>query len=44
MSTLSEGSTHASRELNDSMYLKTGDPGLQGGGTYTGTATEGTLQ
>jgi len=44
MSGLGEGNTHASRELNDGMYLKTGDPGLEGGGTYTGTVTEGTLQ
>jgi len=44
MSGLGEGNTHASRELNGGMYLKTGDPGLEGGGTYTGTATEGTLQ
>ena len=44
MSGFGEGNTHASRELNGRMYLKTGDPGLEGGGTYTGTATKGTLQ
>ena len=44
MSAIGEGQTQASRELTGGMYLKTGDPGLQGGGTYTGTATEGTLQ
>ena len=44
MSALGEGQTHASRELAGGMYLKTGDPGLQGGGTYSGgTETEGTL-
>jgi len=44
MSGLCEGQTYASRELTGGMYLKTGDPGLEGGGTYTGTVTEGTLQ
>ena len=36
MSGLGEGQQHAMRSMSDSMYLKTGDPGNQGGGTYTG--------
>ena len=44
MSGISEGQTHASRELGSGMYLKTGDPGMGGGGTYTNTGNETTLQ
>ena len=44
MSGLGEGQTHASREMGGGMYLKTGDPGMGGGGTYTGTGNETTLQ
>ena len=36
MSGIGEGQQHAMRSMSDSMYLKTGDPGNQGGGTYTG--------
>ena len=35
MSGLNEGSTHALRSISDAMYLKTGDAGYKGGGTYT---------
>jgi len=44
MSSLGEGQTHANRESTNAMYLKSGDPGLNGGGTYTGTDTEPSLQ
>jgi len=44
MSSLGEGQTHANRESSNAMYLKSGDPGLNGGGTYTGTNTEPSLQ
>lgn len=43
MSALGEGSTHALRSANEAEYLKTGNPGMVGGGTYTGTSTEPTL-
>jgi len=44
MSSIGEGQTQSSRELSGGMYLKTGDPGLTGGGTYSGgTETEGTM-
>ena len=38
------GQTHANRSSTDNMYLKTGDPGLMGGGTITGTNTQPTLE
>ena len=44
MSSIGEGQTHANRESSNAMYLKTGDPGLNGGGTYNGTDTEPSLQ
>ena len=44
MAALGEGTTHANREMADSMYLKTGDPGMGGGGTYTGYNTQPTLE
>ena len=37
------GQPHANRSMAHNMYLKDGDPGLQGGGTLTGTNTEPTL-
>ena len=44
MTSLGEGQTQANREISHSMYLKTGDPGPQGGGTYTGESNENTLK
>lgn len=44
MAALGEGTTQANRELADSMYLKTGDPGPNGGGTYTGSNTQPSLE
>lgn len=43
MSGIAEGSTHALRSATDAEYLKTGNPGMVGGGTYTGTSTEPSL-
>ena len=37
------GQPHAQREMTHNTYLKSGDPGYQGGGTYTGNNTEPTL-
>ena len=41
---MGEGQTQANREISHSMYLKTGDPGPQGGGTYTGESNENVLK
>lgn len=38
MSGIGEGQPHAMRSMADPMYLKTGDPGYKGGGTYSGGA------
>ena len=45
MSGLGVGQPHEMRSMADPMYLKTGDPGYKGGGTYSGGAgdTEGIL-
>ena len=44
MSGIGEGQPHAMRSMADPMYLKTGDPGLAGGGTLTSTNTQPTLE
>ena len=44
MTSMGEGQTQANREISHSMYLKTGDPGPQGGGTYTGDSNENILK
>ena len=41
---LAEGQSHENRSIANPMYLGTGDPGLSGGGTYTGSNTQPTLE
>lgn len=44
MSGLGEGQPHAMRSIPETTYLKTGNPGMNGGGTYTGTSTQPTME
>ena len=41
---MNEGGPLETRAMANPMYLHTGDPGLGGGGTYSGTNTQPTLQ
>tara|TARA_Y100000389_G_scaffold192889_1_gene220954 strand:- start:41431 stop:45861 length:4431 start_codon:yes stop_codon:yes gene_type:complete len=44
MSGIAEGQSHENRSIANPMYLRTGDPGMSGGGTYTGSNTQPTLE
>ena len=44
MASTGEGQLQANRSIANPMYLGTGDPGLAGGGTYTGSNTQPTLE
>jgi len=41
---IAEGQSQDNRSIANPMYLQTGDPGLSGGGTYTGSNTQPTLE
>ena len=41
---IAEGQSHENRSIANPMYLQTGNPGMSGGGTYTGSSTQPSLE